>query len=67
MEVEARSENERRLVLGEQEVDDIQEAKSVTVLVVLANGDERRWDVRRQTDGVLDVEALQGNNQQVAH
>ena len=58
VEAEAGRENERRVVLGEEEVDDVQEPKSATILVVLTNGDERRRDVRRQTDGVLDVEAL---------
>ena len=67
MEVEAGGENERRVVLGEEEVDDVQEPKSATILVVLTNGDERRRDVRRQTDGVLDVEALGRNDQHTAH
>ena len=37
LKAEAGGENERRVVLGEEEVDDVQKAESATVLVVLTN------------------------------
>ncbi len=58
VEAEAGRENEGRVVLLEERVDDIQETPEVAILVLVANRDECRGHVRRQANGVLDVETL---------
>ena len=52
-------ENERRVVLLEEGVDDVEEASEVAILVLVTDRDEGSRDVRRHADSVLDVKALQ--------
>ena len=46
----------RGSVLVEDVVDNVEEAREVTVLVAVTNGDEDGRDASSNTDGVLDVE-----------
>ena len=43
-------------ILAEDEVDDVEEARKVAVLVLVTDGDEDRRDTGGNADGVLDVE-----------
>ena len=58
IETEGSGENKGRVVLLEETVDYVKEATEVAVLVLVADSDERRGHVRRDTDGVLDVQTL---------
>ena len=58
IETEGSGENKGRVVLLEETVDYVKEATEVTILIVTANADEGGGYVRRNTDGVLDVQAL---------
>ena len=49
-----------RVGLGEEEVDDVEEAAQRAVVELLADGDEGHRDARGDADGVLDVEVLHG-------
>ncbi len=42
----------------EEEVDDVEETAEVAVLVVVPNGNKRRRNVGRNTNGVLDIQRL---------
>ena len=45
-----------RVGLGEEEVDDVEEALEVSVLEVVTDRDEGSGHTRSDTDGVLDIE-----------
>ena len=58
VEAEGRGEDKRGLLEFEQEVDDVEEARKTAVLGVVAHREDRRGDVSRNTNGVLNVEGL---------
>ena len=58
VEAKGGGEDEGRVVLLKEGVDDVKEATKVAILVVVADRDERRGHVRRDTNGVLNVQAL---------
>ena len=46
----------RRAAFAQEEIDDIQETAKGTILVIVANRDERYWDTAGNTNCVLDIE-----------
>ena len=63
VEPEARREDQGRVVLLGECGDDVKESLQCAVVGLLSNRDERRRNVRRHADGVLDIEALRGTDQ----
>lgn len=58
VETERGREDKGRVVLLEEEVDDVEETTQVAVLVVVPNGNERRGNVGGNADSVLDIQRL---------